>query len=238
MAEENPNQPRRGPMGGGPPGTRPVEKAKDFKGTLRKLLQYLGKFKFPISMVILCAILSTIFNIMGPKILGDVTTEIYNGVMKMMTGTGGIDFAEIGRIVAILVGIYLMSAAFSYLQSFIMVGVGQKFTYRLRKGISEKINKLPIRYFDKKTHGEVLSYITNDVDTIAQNLNQSITQLITSVVTVIGILIMMISISWKMAAVAVLVIPVSSVLVLWVVKNSQKYFKAQQEYLGHVNRSY
>lgn len=236
MAENN-NRPRRGPMGGGP-GARPVEKAKNFKGTLKKLLAYLAKFKFMIAIVMICAVLSTIFNIVGPKILGNITTEIYAGVMKMIAGTGGIDFDAIQKTVLILLGIYIISAAFSYIQSFVMVGVGQKFTYGLRKGISEKINKLPIKYFDKKTHGEVLSYITNDVDTIAQNLNQSITQLITSVTTVIGILIMMLSISWQMALVAVLVLPVSLALVMLVVSKSQRYFKNQQEYLGHVNRTY
>lgn len=230
MAEHN----RRGPMGRGP-GMRPVEKAKNFKGTLKKLLKNLAQYKFMIAIVIICAIISTIFNIIGPKILGNITTEIYAGVMKMIAGTGGIDFGAIRKIVFILLGIYFVSAAFSYIQSFIMVGVGQKFTYGLRKDISKKINKLPIKYFDKKTHGEVLSYITNDVDTIAQNLNQSITQLITSITTVIGILIMMISISWQMAIVAVLVLPVSMALVLIVVKKSQKYFKDQQVYLGHVN---
>ena len=231
MAE---NRRRHGP-GGGPPGARPVEKAKDFKGTFRRLLKYLGKFKLMIFIVILCAMLSTVFNIIGPKVLGNVTTEIYSGVMKMIAGTGGIDFGKIGKIVLMLVGIYVISALFSYIQSFVMVGVGQSFTYTLRKGISQKINKLPIKYFDKKTHGEVLSYITNDVDTIAANLNQSITQFITSTTTVIGVLIMMISISWKMALVAVLVLPISAFLVMLVVKNSQKYFKDQQEYLGHVN---
>lgn len=231
----NNNRSRRGPMGGGPPGVSPVEKAKNFKGTLKKLLGYLAKFKWMIAVVIICAILSTIFNIVGPKILGNITTEIYAGVMEMIAGTGGIDFAVIQKTVLILLSIYIISTAFSYIQSFVMVGVGQKFTYSLRKGISEKMNKLPIKYFDKKTHGEVLSYITNDVDTIAQNLNQSITQLITSITTVIGILIMMLSISWQMALVAVLVLPVSLVLVMLVVSKSQKYFKNQQEYLGHVN---
>lgn len=228
------NRKARGPMGG-PPGARPVEKAKDFKGTFGKLLKYLGRFKFMISIVMVCAILSTIFNIVGPKILGNVTTEIYAGVMKMLAGTGGIDFDAILKIVLTLVAIYILSAVFAYIQSFVMVGVGQGFTYTLRKLISQKINKLPIQYFDKKTHGEVLSYITNDVDTIAQNLNQSITQLITSVTTVIGILIMMVSISWEMALAAVFVLPVSTILIALVIKHSQKYFKAQQEYLGHVN---
>lgn len=231
---DNNSRPKRGPMGG-PPGARPVEKAKNFKGTLKKLINYLSKFKLLLAVVIICAILSTIFNIVGPKILGNITTEIYTGVMKMISGTGGIDFFAIRKIVLILLGIYIISAIFSYIQSFVMVGIGQNFTYNLRKEISEKINKLPMKYFDKKTHGEVLSYITNDVDNIAQNLNQSITQLITSITTVIGILIMMISIAWQMAVIAVLILPVSAVLVMLVVKKSQKYFKEQQEYLGHVN---
>ncbi len=224
-------------MGGGP-GAGFVEKPKNFKGTLKKLFGYLAKFRVMIAVVVVCAILSTIFNIVGPKILGNITTEIYAGVMRMIAGTGGINFEVIQKTVLILFSIYVISAAFSYIQSFVMVGVGQKFTYSLRKAISEKINKLPIQYFDKKTHGEVLSYITNDVDTIAQNLNQSITQLITSLTTVIGILIMMITISWQMALVAVLVLPVSLGLVMLVVSKSQKYFKDQQQYLGHVNRTY
>lgn len=224
-------------MGRGP-GAGFVEKPKNFKGTLKKLFGYLAKFKMMIATVVVCAILSTIFNIVGPKILGNITTEIYAGVMRMIAGVGGIDFDVIQKTVLILFSIYVISAAFSYIQSFVMVGVGQKFTYTLRKAISEKINKLPIKYFDRKTHGEVLSYITNDVDTIAQNLNQSITQLITSLTTVIGILIMMITISWQMALVAVLVLPVSLGLVMLVVSKSQKYFKDQQQYLGHVNRTY
>lgn len=232
MAENN--RTKHGPMGG-PPGARPTEKAKNFKGTFKKLLKYLAEYKFMIAVVMIAAVLSTIFNIVGPKVLGNITTEIYSGVMKMIAGTGGIDFNAVGKIVVILLAIYVISAVFSYIQSFVMVGVGQRFTYRLRKGISEKINKLPIKYFDKKTHGEVLSYITNDVDAIAQNLNQSITQIITSITTVIGILIMMFSISWQMALVALLVLPVSMLLVVAVVGKSQKYFKNQQEYLGHVN---
>lgn len=224
-------------MGRGP-GAGFVEKPKNFKGTLKKLFGYLAKFRMMIATVVVCAILSTIFNIVGPKILGNITTEIYAGVMRMIAGVGGIDFDVIQKTVLILLSIYVISAAFSYIQSFVMVGVGQKFTYTLRKAISEKINKLPIKYFDKKTHGEVLSYITNDVDTIAQNLNQSITQLITSLTTVIGILIMMITISWQMALVAVLVLPVSLGLVMLVVSKSQKYFKDQQQYLGHVNRTH
>lgn len=232
MAEKN--KPMRGP-GRGPMGAVSLEKAKDFKGTLKKLFNYLSKYKFIIFLVIACAILSTIFNIIGPKILGNITTEIYTGVMKIISGTGGIDFVQIKKIVLILVILYVISASFQYLQSYLMVGVGQKFTYSLRKGISQKINKLPVKYFDKKTHGEVLSYITNDVDTIAQNLNQCITQIITSITTIIGILIMMFSISWQMSLVAILVLPVSAVFVLQVIKKSQKYFTSQQEYLGHVN---
>ena len=219
MAENN--RQVRGPGRRGPAGM-PVEKAKNFKGTLNKLIKYLARYKLIITVVILCAVLSTIFNIVGPKILGNVTTEIYSGVMKMISGTGGIDFDSIKHITQILVALYLASAGFQYLQSYLMVGVGQNFTYSLRKGISEKINKLPIKYFDKKTHGEVLSYITNDVDTIAQNLNQCITQIITSITTLIGILIMMISISGKMTIVAVLVLPLSAFFTVKVIKKSQK----------------
>lgn len=231
---DNNKTPMRGP-GRRSAAMRPVEKAKDFKSTFKKLISYLSKYKITLIIVIVCAVLSTIFNIVGPKILGNVTTEIYAGVMRIISGSGGIDFESIKHIVLILVALYLASAGFEYLQRYLMVGVGQKFTYSLRKGISEKINKLPVKYFDKKTHGEVLSYITNDVDTIAQNLNQSITQIITSVATIVGILIMMISISWQMSLIAVLVLPISSFFVVKVAKKSQKYFKAQQEYLGHVN---
>ena len=234
MSEKNNKFGRKGPMGG-PPGARPVEKAKDFTGTLKKLLKHLGKYKIAIAVVIICAIISTVFNIMGPKILGNATTEIYEGVIRMIGGTGGIDFEAIKKIVIYLIGLYVISVLFSYLQSYIMVGVGMKFTYTLRKDISEKINKLPLRYFDKKTHGEVLSYITNDVDTIAQNLNQGITQVITSLTTIIGILVMMFSISWKMTLIALLILPISSVLIMLIFGKSQKYFKDQQEYLGHVN---
>ncbi len=225
---------RRGPMGQAR-GPAPVEKAKNFRATLKKLFYYLAKYKFVLLVVILCSILSTVFNIVGPKILGNITTEIYAGVMQMIAGTGGIDFVAIKGIVLILVVLYLTSAVFQYLQSYLMVGVGQKFTYTLRKGISEKINQLPVQYFDKKTHGEVLSYITNDVDTIAQNLNQSITQVITSITMLIGILVMMFSISWQMSLIAILVLPVSTFFTFQVIKKSQKYFTKQQEYLGHVN---
>lgn len=229
------NRVRRGPMGGGPPATRAVEKAKDFKGTLGKTIKQLGKYKIIICIIIICAILSTVFNILGPKILGNATTEIYNGVMKIISGTGGIDFDSINKIALTLLTLYLISSGFSYLQSYLMVGVSMKFTYNLRKSIQAKFNKLPLSYFDKKTQGEVLSYITNDIDTIGQNLNQGITQIITSITTLIGIFIMMLTISWQMTLVALLILPVSSILVAIVIKISQKHFKAQQEYLGHVN---
>ena len=232
---ENKTERRRGQMGGGPVGARPVEKAKDFSGTLKKLLKYLGKYRIALVIVVVCAILSTVFNIIGPKITGNATTVIYEGIMKMIAGTGTIDFEEIKKLIFILIALYVTGVLFQYLQSYIMVGVGMKVTYTLRKSISEKINKLPLRYFDKKTHGEVLSYITNDVDTIAQNLNQGITQVITSLATIIGIIVMMFSISWQMTIIALLIIPISSGLIAFIFKKSQKYFKDQQEYLGHVN---
>lgn len=233
---------RRGPMGGhgpgpGGPGAMMVgEKPKDFKGTFKKLLNYLGKYKFAIAIVIVFAIASTIFNILGPKILGNATTKIFEGVMNMISGTGeGIDFNYIGQIMLILVCLYLISALFGYLQGFVMSNVSMKVTYNLRRDIQAKINRLPLRYFDKKNHGEVLSHITNDVDAISQSLNQSLTQIITSVTSIIGILIMMFSISWQMSLVALFVLPLSGVFIGFVVKRSQKHFSAQQEYLGNVN---
>lgn len=233
---KNPQQRRmmRGPMGG-PPGGMPGEKAKDFKGTVKKLAKNLSKYKLAIIFVCIFAIASTVFNIVGPKILGNVTTEIYTGIVAKIQGTGGIDFTKIQNICLTLVGLYLTSMAFAYLQSHIMVGVTTKFTYNLRKEIQEKINKLPIKYFDKKPQGEVLSYVTNDIDTITQNLNQGLTQIITSVATIIGILYMMFTISWQMTLVALLIIPLSGTLIATIAKKSQKYFSSQQEYLGHVN---
>lgn len=210
-------------------------KAKDVKGTLKKLVKELTKYNISIIIVLIFAILSTVFNILGPQILGNATTIIYEGIMNMIAGIGGIDFEAIGKIILILIGLYLISAFFAYIQSFVMVGVTNKFTYNLRKNIQAKINKLPLRYFDKKNHGEVLSYITNDVDAITQNLGQGITQIITSITTIIGILIMMLLISWQMTIVAILVLPTSILLISSVIKKSQKYFKGQQEYLGHVN---
>lgn len=224
----------RGPMGG-PPGMIPGEKAKNFKETIKKLIKSLSKYKISLIFVFIFAIASTVFTIVGPKILGNVTTEIYTGIIAKIQGTGGINFTTIQNICLTLFGLYLVSMAFSYLQSHIMVGVTTKFTYNLRKDIQEKINKLPIKYFDKKPQGEVLSYITNDIDTITQNLNQGLTQIITSVTSIIGILYMMFTISWQMTIVALLIIPLSGILITTIAKKSQKYFGEQQEYLGHVN---
>ena len=211
------------------------EKAKDFKGTMKKLMAYLSTYKIGIFFVIVFAIGSTIFNIVGPKILGKATTEIFKGLVRKVSGGAGIDFDKIAHIVLTLLCLYLASAVFSFVQGYIMTGVSQKLTYRLRKEISEKINRLPMNYFDTTTHGEVLSRVTNDVDTLSQSLNQSATQMITSVTTIIGVLIMMISISPLMTVIALLILPVSMVLISVIVKHSQKYFKSQQEYLGHIN---
>jgi ATP-binding cassette subfamily B protein len=211
------------------------EKAKDFKGTLKRVLKYIGPYKFPILCVMLFAVGSTIFNIIGPKVLGKATTEIFTGLVGKVTGGDGIDFGKIGRILITLLILYGVSSIFSFIQGFIMTGVTQKLTYRMRKDISEKINRLPMNYFDTKTHGEVLSRVTNDVDTFSQSLNQTATQMITSVTTLIGVLVMMLSISPLMTMVALLILPISLVLISFIVKHSQKYFKNQQEYLGHVN---
>ncbi len=226
----------RGPMGGGPMGGMgPAEKAKDFKGSISKLTKYIGKYKIRILVVLLFAIGSTIFSIVGPKILGNVTTDLFEGLKNKLSGTGGIDFNSIGRTLLILLGLYVISAFFSVVQGFVMTGISQKVTYQLRKEISEKINRMPMNYFETKTHGEVLSRVTNDVDTLSLSLNQSITQIITSVTMVIGILVMMLSISPTMTLIAILTIPISVGLVTVIVKKSQKYFISQQEYLGHVN---
>ena len=223
----------RGRMRRGP--GAPVEKAKDFKGTMKKLLQYLGAYKISIVAVIIFAIGSTVFNIVGPKILGRATTEIFKGLVRKVSGGSGIDFTKIGKILGMLLVLYLCSALFSFIQGYLMTGVSQKLTYRMRKEISEKINRLPMNYFDKMTHGEVLSRITNDVDTLSQSLNQSATQVITSVATIIGVLIMMLSISPLMTLTALLLLPISMGFISVIVKRSQKYFMSQQEYLGHVN---
>jgi ATP-binding cassette subfamily B protein len=212
------------------------EKPRDFKGTMSKLIQYLGSYKIGILIVMLFAVGSTVFTIIGPKILGRATTKLFEGVMGQIAGSGaGIDFDYIGRIILTTLGLYLASALFSFIQGWIMSGISMDITYRFRKDIAEKINRMPFSYFDGTTHGEVLSRITNDVDTVSQTLNQSLSQIITSVVTVIGVLIMMLSISWQMTLIALLVIPISGVIVGLIVSQSQKYFKQQQDYLGHVN---
>ena len=224
-------------MGG--PGRGPgktVEKAKDFKGTTKKLLNnYLSKYRLALVIVVIFAIGSTIFSIVGPKILGNATTEIFNGLVSKLSGGSGIDFGKIGQILLTLLALYGLSALFSLIQGFTMTGVAQKLTYKMRNDLAKKINKLPMHYFDKKTKGEVLSIITNDIDTLSQNLNQSITQIITSICTLIGVLIMMLSISWEMTLVSLLILPVTVFIVKNVVGKSQKYFKKQQDYLGHVN---
>ena len=217
-------------------GPRVVEKPKDFKGTTKKLFKnYLLDYKWKLLMVIIFAIGSTIFAIIGPKILGNATTEIFNGVVSKAAGGAGIDFAKIFNILLTLIILYAISMIFNAIQSFTMTNVSQKLTYRLRNDIAQKINRLPMKYFDKKTHGEVLSIITNDVDTFSQNMNQNITQIITAVCTMVGILIMMLSISWIMTLVSLAIIPFAVFLVKFIVKKSQKYFKNQQDYLGHVN---
>ena len=217
------------------PGRMTTERAKDFKGSLLQLLRAMGKYKLSLIVVVVFAILSTIFNIAGPKILSKATTALATGWIAKLRGTGAIDFGYIGKILLILLGMYLLSSAFSFIQSWLMSGLSQKVCYDFRRQISEKIDRLPLAYFEKRTVGEVLSRITNDVDTLGQSLNQSVTQLITSVTTMIGVLIMMLSISPKMTLIALLILPVSLALVLLVVKFSQKYFKAQQATLGVVN---
>ncbi len=223
-----------GPMGHGGPGMA-GEKAKDFKGTMKKLMWYLSEFKAAIFFVMVFAVGSTVFNIVGPKILGKATTELFNGLVSKVSGGAGIDFDKIGRILVLLLGLYVCSALFSFIQGYIMTGVSQKMTYRMRREISEKIQRLPMNYFDKISHGEILSRITNDVDTLSQSLNQSATQMITSVATIVGVLVMMLSISPLMTLIALLILPISVGFISVIVKHSQKYFKNQQEYLGHVN---
>ncbi len=226
----------RGPMGRGMHGGgMSGENAKDFKGTIKKLFRYMSAFKVHMVFVAVFAVCGTIFNIAGPKILGKATTEIFNGLVSTVSGGSGMDFGKIGRILLITLGLYVISALCSFIQGIIMTGVSQKTTYRLRKEISKKINRMPMNYFDTKPVGEVLSRVTNDVDTLGQSLNQSATQLITSVTTIIGVLIMMLSISPLMTLVALLLLPVSVLLISFVMKHSQKYFRGQQEYLGNVN---
>lgn len=237
MAEQTTPQrpPMRGGHMGGPRGMMPGEKPKNFKASIGKMIRYIGNYKIGIVFVMLFACGSTIFNIIGPKILSKATTEIFTGLIGQISGTGGIDFTKIGRILTLLLGIYLISSCMNFVQGWIMSGITQKLSYRFRKEISEKINRMPLKYFESKTVGEVLSRITNDVDTLGQSLNQSITTLITSITTMIGVLIMMLSISPLMTLIALVMLPVSGGLVGLVVKHSQKYFIAQQANLGNIN---
>lgn len=230
---KNRNMGRRGPGGHG--GMMPGEKAKEFKGTTRKILSYIGSYKIAIVLVMISAVAGTVFNIVGPKVLSKATTEIFNGLVSKVSGGAGIDFHKVGVILLILLGLYCVSALFSFIQGYIMSGISQKLSFRMRKEISEKINRMPLAYFESKTVGEVLSRITNDVDTFGMSLNQSITTLITSVTTLIGVFIMMMTISPLMTLIALVILPISAFLISVVVKHSQKYFKAQQEYLGDIN---
>ena len=235
MSEKNKNTNRIGPMGRGMGGN--FEKPKDFKNNFSKLLKYLKPYRFKLIIVIIFAIGSTIFSIVGPKIQGRVINAIFDGLVSKITGVegGGIDFDYIGKIMIFLLGLYIISAIFSFIQGYIVTGVAQDFSYKLRKEISIKINKMPLNYFDKVSYGDILSRVTNDVDTISQSLNQSLSQIITSTTTIIGVLIMMLSISWQMTLAAILIFPISMVLVINIVKKSQKYFKDQQESLGKIN---
>ena len=235
MAEHNNNQrgfrgPRggRGVMAGG-------EKAKDFKGTIGKLFRYIGKYKAAVVVVAIFAIGSTVFNVVCPKVLGKATTALSEGIMNKITGNGGIDFTYIGKILLFCLGLYVLSVAFNFVQGFIMTGITQKVCYRMRREVSEKINRMPMSYFESRTYGEVLSRITNDIDTMGNGLNQSITQLITSVSTVIGVIVMMLTISPLMTLISVLILPISIMLMMFVIKRSQRFFKQQQEYVGHIN---
>lgn len=236
MSEERKRQNAHPPFGmRGGPNMMEGKKAKDFKGTMKQLIGYLDAYKWTIIFVWILAILSTIFTIVSPKILGQATDELFSGVMNQIAGTGSIDFGKIGEILLWLIGLYLLSALFSYLQGFVMTGVSMKVTKQLRTDINEKIHKLPFNYFDKTTHGEVLSRITNDVDTISQTLNQSLTQIITSITSLIGITIMMLTISWQMTLAAICILPLTMISVVGIIKKSQVHFKNQQKYLGHVN---
>jgi ATP-binding cassette, subfamily B, multidrug efflux pump len=225
-----------GPMGPGGGMMQGGEKARNFKGTMKKLIKHLSVYKISIIIVIVFAAASSIFSIVGPKMLGRATTKLFEGAMGKISGsTAGIDFEYIGGIILTLLGLYLLSALFSYIQGWVMSNVSMKVSYGFRKDISEKINRMPLRYFDSTNHGEVLSRVTNDVDTLSQTLNQSMTQIITSVTTVVGVLIMMLSISWSMTLVSLFILPISMVLIMFVVKRSQKFFKEQQDLLGHLN---
>ncbi len=231
-----PARPGGGPMGGPPGMLRGGEKAHDFKGTMSKLLRYLAPYKWSFVIVVIFAVAATIFTIVGPKILGKATTKLFEGVMAQISGTGsGFDFVGIGNILLLVGGLYIVSAGFSLIQGWILNNVSMKVTYGFRKEISEKINRLPLRYFDSTNQGEVLSRVTNDVDTVSQTLNQSMTQIISSVITMLGVLVMMLSISWIMTLITLIILPLSTIFIRFIVKRSQKYFKQQQDYLGHVN---
>jgi ATP-binding cassette subfamily B protein len=221
--------------GGGPRAMMRGEKPRDFKGTMIKLIKYLGSYRVAIVIVILIAIASTVFSILGPKILGNATTKLFEGVLAQIAGTGSIDFDYIGTIILEVTGLYVLSSILSYIQGWVMTNIAINITYRFRKDIAAKINRIPLRYFDGTNHGEVLSRVTNDVDTISQTLNQSLTQIITSVTTVVGVLVMMLTISWQMTLVALIMVPVSFIIITVIINLSQGYFKRQQDYLGHVS---
>ncbi len=241
MAENNTNfnnkppMRMRGPMGGPGRGIAPGEKPKDLKGTVKKIVNYMGQYKIGVLVVLIFAVCSTVFSIVGPKILGRATTKMFEGLMSKISGTGGIDFKAIGKILLFVMALYAVSALFSFVQGYIMTGITQKITYRMRREISEKINRMPMKFFEQKTHGEVLSHITNDVDTLGMGFNQSVSQFITSVATIIGVFVMMLSISPLMTLITLIILPLSIGLIMAVVKKSQKHFKVQQEYLGHIN---
>ena len=234
MSNDNRRGPGRGPMGHGR-GMMPGEKAKDFKGTMKKLMAYLGKYTYAIIAVFIFAIGSVAFSVIGPKVLGKATTEIFNGLIGKISGGDGINFDRIKIILLTLVGLYLVSAILSFIQGFIMSGISQKLAYNLRDELSKKINRLPMSYFDKTTNGEVLSRFTNDIDTLAQSLNQSLTQIITAVTTLVGVFIMMLTISGIMTVAALVIIPIGMFAISMIIKRSQKFFAQQQEFLGNVN---
>ena len=235
MENESTKPKRRMGGPGGGMGMMPVEKAKDFKGSLKKLYQYMGSYRIGLLFVMLFAACSTVFYVAGPKVLGKATTSLFNGLSMQVKGTGSIDFTYIGSILLIVLGLYGIGSVLNFIQGWIMTGISQKISFRMRKELSEKINRMPMKYFESRTYGEVLSRITNDVDTLGQGLNQSVTQILTSTATIIGVLIMMFSISPLMTIIALVILPVSAGLIAFMVKKSQKYFKTQQEYLGHIN---
>ena len=225
----------RGPMGGHGRGMMPGEKPKDFKSSIGKLVRYLGRYWYAIVAVMIFAAVSTVFSVAGPKVMARATNALVEGIGKKIAGTGAIDFTYIAKVLLFTLGLYICSAVFSFIQGMIMTGITQKTCYRMRKEISEKINRMPMKYFESRTYGEVLSRITNDVDTLGQSLNQSVTQIITSVATLVGTLVMMISISGIMTLISLVILPVSAILISFIIKHSQKYFRQQQEYLGHIN---